>query len=117
MVETFKEMVSLLDSRMSISLVESGDWNPEENPVRPTVTEDGIKQPEANKPATPVNPNPTTPNKSDPAGDKQSNEEFFGKLWVILAVAMVVMMVTGVAIFQMARRKKPADPEQTQENA
>ena len=117
MVETFKEMVSLLDSRMSIFLVESGDWNPEENPVRPTVTEDGIKQPEANKPATPVNPNPTTPNKSDPAGDKQSNEEFFGKLWVILAVAMVVMMVTGVAIFQMARRKKPADPDQTQENA
>lgn len=112
MVETFKEMVSLLDTRMSIALVESGDWDPEKNPVRPNVTEDGIKEPEETKPST---PKPTTPNQGkDPAADPDANEDFFQTLWIILAVAVVVMTVTGVAIFQMARRKKNKD-EQTQD--
>ncbi len=111
MVETFKEMVSLLDTRISIALVDSGDWNPEENPARPTVTEDGIKQPEADKPTTPDKPTkPTKP--TDPAGDKDSNEAFFRTLWIILGVAVIVMLVTGVAIFQMARHKKKDNDQQ-----
>ena len=109
MIETLKELVSLLDSRLSIALVESGDWDPEKTPARPTVTEDGIKQPGENKPSD----KPSTPSKpgkpSNPAGDKTSNEDFFDVLWIVLGVAVVVMLVTGVAIFQMARRKKRED--------
>ena len=105
MVETFKEMVSLLDTRMSIALIESGEWDPEKNPVRPNVTEDGIKEPEETKPGTSVKP--TTPGKpKDPAADKESNEAFFRTLWIILAVAVAVMLVSGAAIVMMARRKK-----------
>ena len=111
MVETFKEMVSLLDTRISIALVESGDWDPEKNPVRPNVTEDGIKEPEENKPGNTVKP--ITPGGTkDPASDPAANEAFFDTLWIILAVAVVVMAVTGVAIFQMARRKKNNDEEE-----
>ena len=111
MVETFKEIVSLLDTRISLALVASGDWDPEQNPVRPNVTEDGIKEPEENKPGNTIKP--TTPGGSkDPAGDPAANEAFFDTLWIILAVAVVVMAVTGVAIFQMARRKKNNDEEE-----
>ena len=107
MVETFKEIVSLLDTRISIALVESGDWDPEKNPARPNVTEDGIKDPGQEKP---TNPKPTTPNQGeDPAGDPDANEDFFQTLWIILGVALLVMLVTGVAIFQMARRKKNSE--------
>ena len=110
MVETFKEIVSLLDTRISLALVASGDWDPEQNPVRPNVTEDGIKEPEETKPGNTIKP--TTPGGSkDPAGDPAANEAFFETLWIILAVAVVVMAVTGVAIFQMARRKKKDDEE------
>ena len=106
MVENLKELVSLLDTRISISLVESGDWDPEQNPVRPNVTEDGIKDPEDNKPAE---PKPTTPNKpTDPAGDKDSNEQFFQTLWIILGIAVAVMLLTGAAIVVMAKSKKKA---------
>jgi hypothetical protein len=103
-VETLKEIVSLLDSRMSIALIQNGDWDPEKNPVRPTVTEDGIKEPEQTKPGTSVKPGNKPGN--DIAGDKDSNEAFFQQLWIILAVAVVVMLLSGVAIVMMAKRKK-----------
>ena len=103
-VETLKEVVSLLDTRMSISLIENGDWDPEKNPVRPNVTEDGIKEPEQTKPGTSTKPS-TKPN-TDPAGDKASNEAFFQQLWVILGVAVVIMLLSGAVIVIMAKRKK-----------
>jgi len=110
MVEMLKELVALLDTRISIALVESGDWKPEENPVRPTVTEDGIKQPEETKPTAPTQPGNQKP--SDPSSDPQANEAFFQTLWIILGIAVVVMLVTGAAIFQMARRKKKPSEEE-----
>ena len=112
MVETFKEIVSLLDSRMSIALVASGDWNPEENPVRPTVTENGIKQPEASKPNQPVNPNGNTSsaNKNNQTNNEEA-ESFFGKLWIILIIAVVVMLGSLGVIIWMAKSKKPNKPE------
>ena len=115
MVETLKELVALLDTRISIELVANGDWNPEENPVRPIVTEDGIKEPSSGDNEQNTNKPSNKPgNAKDPAGDKASNEAFFKDLWIVLGVALVVMAVTTVAIFQMARRKKNDDDQQTE---
>lgn len=114
MVETLKELVSLLDSRISIALVESGDWDPEKNPTRPNVTEDGIKEPGENKPATPVNPGGNTGADKNQQ-NQEENEKFFNDMIVILVIAVVVMLVSGVAIVLMAKRKKPAAEEEKAE--
>jgi hypothetical protein len=103
--ESLKELTALLDTRISISLIANGDWDPEKQPARPIVTEDGIKEPEETKPSTPVNPNPTkpsAPNKTDKNTDKQVDPV----IWVVLAVAVVVMLGTGAAIVFMAKKKK-----------
>ena len=103
--ESLKELTALLDTRISISLIANGDWDPEKQPARPIVTEDGIKEPEETKPSTPVNPNPTkpsAPNKTDKNTDKQVDPV----IWVVLAVAVVVMLGSGAAIVFMAKKKK-----------
>lgn len=107
-VENLKELVALLDTRISLALVDSGEWDPEQNPVRPNVTEDGIKDPEENKPSDKPT-NPTKPGNTKPSnqGDKEENEKFFQTLWIVLGVAVVVMLASGAAIVVMAKRKKP----------
>lgn len=50
--EQLKELNSLLDTKISLALISSGDWNPEENRARPTVTDTEII------PVTPVTPDP-----------------------------------------------------------
>ena len=108
MVETLKELVALLDTRISVALVENGDWDPEQNPTRPTVTENGIQEPGANKPNKPVNPNGSTS-----SGNKQDQnaeaEAFFDDLVVVLVIGLVVMLGSGAVIVWMAKRKKPTE--------
>lgn len=113
-VETLKELTALLDTRISIALVENGDWDPETNPVRPNVTEDGIKEPEPPKPADPVNPNPSKPTVPSDSGSGEDPDQFFTTMVVVLVVCLVVMAVTGVIIFCMARSKKPARKEESE---
>lgn len=110
MVESLKELVTLLDSRISIALVESGDWDPEKNPTRPTVTEEGIKEPGATETPKPVNPDGNTGADKNQQ-DQEENEKFFNDMIVILVIAVVVMLGTGVAIVCMAKRKKPEPQE------
>ena len=40
--EQLNELADMLDARISMELIADGEWNPEENRVRPTVTENGI---------------------------------------------------------------------------
>ena len=110
-VETLKELVSLLDTRISLALIQNGDWDPEKNPARPTVTEEGIKEPEPSKPSAPVNPDPTKPTTPANKNDDAENQQFFNMLWVILAIALVVMLLSGGMIVWMAKRKKNGEEE------
>ncbi len=41
-VEQLNELADILDARISMELIADGEWNPEENRIRPTVTENGI---------------------------------------------------------------------------
>lgn len=110
-VETLKELVSLLDTKISIALVENGDWDPENQPVRPTVTENGILQPgETTEPDT----QPTEPGTS--GTDDDQNDIVLRNMLIILGICVVVMLVTGVAIVQMARSKKGNEEEPVQED-
>lgn len=105
--ETLKELVALMDTRISAALVENGDWDPETNPVRPNVTENGITDPETTEPTTPVNPNPVNPTTPGDSDDQTDAEKFFTTQVVIMVVAMAVMAVTGIIISRMAKAKKP----------
>lgn len=107
-VETLKEMVSLLDTRISVELIASGDWDPEKDPTRPTVTEDGIKEPEQNQPNT----TPTEP--TDPGSDDEQNDRVLKNMMIILGVCVVILAVTGVAMFQMAHTKKNQEEENSE---
>ena len=111
-VETLQEMEKLLDTRISLALIESGDWDPETKPVRPNVTEDGIKDPEPEQPSTPVNPNPTKP--TTPAGNtnNQTEQPDYTVMIIVLIVAVVVMLGTGVVIFLMAKSKRQPKEEE-----
>ena len=112
MVETLKELVALMDTRISIALIENGDWDPETKPTRPNVTEDGIKDPEPTKPNTPVNPNPTTPTKPSGSSNLTTEKPDYTMMIVILVIAVVVMLGTGVAIFLMAKSKRTPKEDQ-----
>ncbi len=41
-VEQLNELADILDARISMELIADGEWDPEENRIRPTVTENGI---------------------------------------------------------------------------
>ena len=114
MVESLKELVALLDTRISVALVENGDWDPEQNPTRPTVTENGITQPEANKPNNPVNPGGNISTNKGDEQNKAEAEAFFDDMVVVLVIGMVVMLGTLGVIIWMAKRKKPEDDQQNE---
>ncbi len=54
-IEQLNYLADVLDARISMKLIEDGQWNPEENPQRPVVNEDGIFAPGGTNNTPPVN--------------------------------------------------------------
>lgn len=104
MTESLKELVALLDTRVSIALVAEGRWDPEQNPVRPPMEQ--TPQPEPEKPGE-EKPEPTTPSSGD------TSKPDYTSLFVVLGICLVVMAVTGAAIFQMAKKKAPSQKDES----
>ena len=55
-IEQLKYLVDVLDARMSMQLIADGEWDPETQPQRPIVNENGITAPGTVEPKPPVNP-------------------------------------------------------------
>ena len=53
-IEQLNEIVDILDARISMQLIADGEWDPETEPQRPTVNENGVGVP--NKPDNPTKP-------------------------------------------------------------
>lgn len=50
--EQLNELIDILDARVSMQMIKDGDWNPEENPSRPSFGDDGNgEEPDDNKPS------------------------------------------------------------------
>ena len=79
-----------------------GEWDPEAEPIRPTVTEDGIRH---NVPQPdPSDPGDDKPN-TDPADEKDQNKVLIVML-IVLGVAILVAAGTGVVMYRLAKSKK-----------
>ncbi len=109
LVETLKELSDLLDTRISIALVEGGHWNPESGEKRPTVTVDGIKQPQQDKPGDTVQP--TKPNTEKPPKN-EPEDDMVGPMVIVLCVCAVVMLGTGGVMIYLVKAKKFAKDEE-----
>ena len=107
--ENLKELVSLLDTRISVSLVENGDWNPEENPTRPTVTEDGIRYPETETETK--GGGETETNRQPNPAEEANHHRVLVIMLIVLGAAIAVAAVTGVVMFRLAGSKKKDDRE------
>lgn len=91
-VQQLNQLVDLLDNKISLQLIADGDWNPEQQPHRPTVTEEGVfpYQP----PQPPVTPEkPTQPQKNS---------------WpvVVLCVGATVVVGGVATTIVLVKRKK-----------
>ena len=91
LTEQLRELVKILDAKLSITLVRNGIWDPETGASRPTLEElELLPEPEVpTEPAEPADPTepadpaePVAPEEPD-AGDDAPAEElsFFQKLW------------------------------------
>jgi hypothetical protein len=68
-IEQLEELADILDARVSMQLIADDEWNPEEEPERPSFEEE---------PTTPSVPSePTTPD----VDNKEPELNFFQKLW------------------------------------
>lgn len=76
-VEQLNELSDILDARISMQLIEDGQWDPEEDNRRPIVNEDGVFEHE-----DPVQPEP--PTEPGDNGDTDAEPEelgFFARIW------------------------------------
>lgn len=107
-VETLKELVDLLDTRISIALVEGGHWDPESGEARPVVTVDGLKDPSEVKPpeaTKPTNPGTQKTPKEEP------KDEMVQPMVIVLCICAVVMLATGGVMIYLVKAKKFAKKE------
>ena len=81
-IEQLNEMVDILDARISMQLIADGEWDPEVEPQRPTVNENGIGVPNTpNTPNTPNNPvNPPVNGGNDNATEEPEQLGFFARI-------------------------------------
>ncbi len=99
MVETLKELVSLLSTRINMALISSGQWDPEKDPQRPAVGDEEIP--------APTEPNqPTAPSATKPTADKPQEDDMTGTMLIVLGVGLAVMLVTGGVMVYMVKSKK-----------
>lgn len=102
-----RELNQLLNTKISRALIDDGDWNPEQNAVRPTVTETEIIPY-----VPPVEPNPKPINPVNPV--KPDNNDSTG-LTVGLSVGGVALVLAAVAVtvVMVKRKKKVKSAEMT----
>ena len=83
-------LIEIIDARMSMKLIEDGHWDPEVEPQRPNVDENGIGAPETNDPdpKPPVGGNDNNDNEPEPLG-------FFAR--IILAIINFFKKLFGIA--------------------
>ena len=97
--QQLKELVTLLDNRISTELIASVDWNPETQP-RPTVTDSEIVFP------TP-DPDPKPDPKPDPTPDEpQQTYTLAIVLWCAIGVAVASGVTAAVLITVKSKKNK-----------
>ena len=97
--QQLKELVTLLDNRISTELIASGDWNPETQP-RPTVTDSKIVFP------TP-DPDPKPDPKPDPTpGEPQQTYTLAIVLWCAIGVVVASGVTAAVLVTVKSKRNK-----------
>ena len=97
--QQLKELVTLLDNRISTELIASGDWNPETQP-RPTVTDSEIVFP------TP-DPDPKPDPKPDPTPDEpQQTYTLAIVLWCAFGVAVASGVTAAVLVTVKSKKNK-----------
>ena len=97
--QQLKELVTLLDNRISTELIASGDWNPETQP-RPTVTDSEIVFP------TP-DPDPKPDHKPDPTPDEpQQTYTLAIVLWCAFGVAVASGVTAAVLVTVKSKKNK-----------
>lgn len=99
--EKLNDLADILDTKISRQLIADGDWDPEEDNRRPTVTEDGIIAPPPIQPEEPVNPDPELPD------DQPQPVQGLKPVYIVLIVVGAVVFVGGaVAAIVLLRRRK-----------
>ena len=129
-VEQLNELVDILDARISMELIADKEWNPEENRVRPTVTENGIIFPsnhvcesmceECGKCKDSACTEGVCANKcqghaSVQPGGNGDKADFTG-LIVVGIIAVLVLVGTGSAMFIIMKKKNAQEQAETQES-
>ena len=97
--QQLKELVTLLDNRISTELITSGDWNPETQP-RPTVTDSEIVSPTHD-------PDPKPDPKPDPTPDEPRQTYTLAiVLWCALGVAAASGVTAAVLVTVKGKKNK-----------
>ena len=102
-VEQLDELADLLDSKISLQLIQDGEWNPEEEERRPIVNEDGIFPNVDPEPEPEPEPEPKP--EPNPEPEPQSNVGLIIGI-VIACVAVVAGGVTAVVLLRRRNKSK-----------
>jgi len=91
--EDLKYLYDILETKVSRSLIDSGEWDPVRYPIHPIITDDGIKMVE--KPNDPDNPsNPTV----DPVEKPKSTT------FIIVGIS-VILVGAGITLTMVLKKK------------
>ena len=95
-LEQLNYIVDILDARMSMKLIEDGEWDPEAQPQRPNVNENGVGAPAGNETKPPVNEGGNI-NINKPVDDEEPVKElgFFAR--IIQAIINFFKRLFGLA--------------------
>lgn len=94
LTEDLKYLTSVLETKVSRSLIDSGEWDPVKYPEHPIITDEGIKMVE--KPTDPVKP--TDP--SNPSTDVSNPNTT-----IIIVIVSVVVVAVGITLTLVLRKK------------
>ena len=99
-VEQLDELADLLDSKISLQLIQDGQWNPEEEERRPIVNEDGIF------PNVDPEPEPEPEPKPEPKPEPEPQSNVGLIIGIVVAVVVVAGAVTTVVLLRRRNKSK-----------
>lgn len=102
--EQLRELNGLLDVKISRLLIESGEWDPEANPVRPNVNGGG-NTPTPPGPDTPDPPGPDDPGREEPSAPTNGGGNMVVIISCSVAAAVVVLAAVAVLVVIMIKKK------------
>lgn len=101
--ESLKELVSIIDVKMSLALIEAGEWNPEEEKVRPLFDENGL----ISEPIEPVEPvEPTEPEGPIVEPTNPKDNKVLRNTIIVLSIVSVVLVSSGVVLIILLKKRK-----------